>query len=178
MKTLLTSIALFAAGLCAQAQIQTPASHTIELKTNPIGFAFGVYNISVEKPILNQPTLTFNTSAWLYSNDLKEWTGTEQNGGFSMGIRKYAGSDVNSDQNLYLGLASRYISRNSYNYSTRKNVSSDYASLGFTIGYKKVFDKVSIDVFTGLGRKLYKQNPYTWDIPVDFMGGFNFGYRF
>jgi len=178
MKTLLTSITLFAASLCAQAQIQTPASHTIELKTNPIGFAFGVYNISVEKPILNEPTLTFNTSAWVYSNDLKEWTGTDQNGGFSMGVRKYTGLRTNSDQNLYLGLAARYISRDGYDWQTNRNVSADFASLGFTIGYKVVFEKVSIDVFTGLGRKLYEQNENSWDIPVDFMGGFNFGYRF
>jgi len=179
MKTLITSIAIFAAAVTAQAQ-------SFELKTNPIGAAFGAYNLSLEVPLTHDPTVTLNASAWHYSADLKDYFYLDINGGASLGIRKYVASPTNSDQGMYIGAASRYISRTgsvaTYNTNgtgweySRK--STDYASVGFTLGYKFVYERFTIDAFGGLGRKLYQQNKPNYDLHVDIMSGFNFGYRF
>jgi len=179
MKTLITSIAIFAAAVTAQAQ-------SFELKTNPIGAAFGAYNLSVEVPLPSNPTVTLNASAWRYSADLKDFFYLDLNGGASIGIRKYVASNSGEDKGLYLGAASRYISRSSY-VGTRNTDGSgwsyqmkdtDYASAGFTLGYKLVFERLTIDAFAGIGRKLYKQEIPNWDWHVDVMSGLNFGYRF
>ncbi|MGB2275155.1 MAG: hypothetical protein ACPH25_05175, partial [Schleiferiaceae bacterium] len=54
----------------------------------------------------------------------------------------------------------------------------DYASLGFTLGYKYIYnDKITIDAFFGGGRIVYEQIENSWG-PAEFISGFNFGYRF
>jgi hypothetical protein len=178
MKTILYFVAtvLCHFGLSAQ---------NIEFKTNPIGFAFGATNVSLEKPLPNMSNVTLNASAWHYSATLKDWMDIERNFGASVGIRRYLTSEV--DNGLYLGMASRYMDRdvNQYYWDPATNetityeVPSSYGSLGFTLGYKLMFEKrITIDFFGGAGRILLQESGGVFDAPAEWIGGFNFGYRF
>lgn len=163
----------------------TVYGQNVEVKTNPIGFAFGATNLSVEVPLPAKPNVTLNASGWHYSAELREWTDTERIAGASVGIRQYLASDV--DEGLYLGMASRYMNRTVVDYywdqTTNSQYSvktpSDYGSLGFTLGYKFRFEeRISIDFFGGAGRILIKQAGGEYDAPAEWIAGFNFGYRF
>jgi len=178
MKKLWSFIAVFFTAHMAFAQ-------HVEVKTNPIGFAFGATNLSVEVPLATHPNVTLNASWWHYSEELRDWVDTERIGGASVGIRRYLISDM--DEGLYLGMASRYMNRLVRDYdwdpntgqSTYTDTPSDYASLGFTLGYKFRFEeRVSIDLFTGAGRILLKQAGGEYYAPAEWIAGFNFGYRF
>ena len=161
------------------------SAQNIEFKTNPIGFAFGATNVSLEKPLPNMSNVTLNASAWHYSATLKDWMDIERNFGASVGIRRYLTSEV--DNGLYLGMASRYMDRdvNQYYWDPATNetityeVPSSYGSLGFTLGYKLMFEKrITIDFFGGAGRILLQESGGVFDAPAEWIGGFNFGYRF
>jgi len=91
---------------------------------------------------------------------------------------------------VFLGLTSRYIlNTDPYNngyYDLDGNwissggptVSDDYLSIGFVGGYKYVYnDKISVEGFLGMGRIAWSEQEDSWD-PAEFIGGFNFGYRF
>lgn len=161
------------------------AQDKFELKANPIGWAFGATNLSLETSLPNHDNITFNASAWHYSKRLKETFDYGRSGGASVGFRRYVMS--RRDEGMFLGAAARYISQEEtyydYNYNTgfweligEKNTS--YASMGATLGYKFVFDRLTVDSFVGVGRILYQSNQPNWGLPAEFMGGINFGYRF
>ena len=161
------------------------SAQNIEFKTNPIGFAFGATNVSIEKPLSNTPNVTLNASAWHYSATLKDWMDIERNFGASVGIRRYLTSET--DNGLYLGMASRYMDRDANQYfwdpvtneTITYDVPSGYGSLGFTLGYKLMFEKrITIDFFGGAGRILVQEKDGIFDAPAEWIGGFNFGYRF
>jgi hypothetical protein len=62
---------------------------------------------------------------------------------------------------------------------TNGDINDDYASLGFTIGYKYIYnDKISVDAFIGGGRILWEARDNSYRGPAEFISGFNFGYRF
>jgi len=62
---------------------------------------------------------------------------------------------------------------------TYGDINDDYASLGFTIGYKYIYnDKISVDAFIGGGRILWEARDNSYRGPAEFISGFNFGYRF
>lgn len=178
MKNLIIALALLSTSLTVQAQV-------VEFKTNPIGFAFGATNVSIEKPLANMPNVTLNASAWHYSATLKDWMDMDRNFGASVGIRRYLTSEV--DNGLYLGMASRYMDRDVDQYywdpvtneTVTYGVPSSYSSLGFTLGYKLLFEKrITIDFFGGAGRILVQEKDGIFDAPAEWIGGFNFGYRF
>lgn len=178
MKKIIVLFALFVSTYNASAQ-------TVEIKSNPIGFAFGASNLSVEYALPQTPSITLNASAWHYTSELQDWLDMDRNGGASIGLRKYVLS--RDDRGVYMGIASRYINsdRTYYSYNTTsgqhtpEELDNSYGSLGCTLGYKFVFnDKVTIDVFAGVARKLFQNNPYSWQAPGEVMSGFNFGYRF
>ena len=163
-------------------------SQTLEIKTNPVGFAFGVTNLGLEYAFPKDPTFSFSIAGWHISEDLKEWSEIEWNAGASIGIRKYVISK-SKDKGLYMGIAARYIDRDR---NSERYVGSDsngipifiyeiepksYCSAGFTLGYKQVFsDKFTIDAVIGVGRILWRED--NGSIPAEFISGFNFGYRF
>lgn len=175
MKTFLTAVLIATATLTMQAQ-----NHKIEVKTNPIGFAFGVSNLSAEMPLPANPTVTMNLSAWHVSKNMREWTDVPMIGGASFGVRKYV--LASDDRGLFLGTATRAVARQDYTYTWNGTenvytyVDDGHISLGFTLGYKLVFNRITLDAFTGIGRKLITQQEGTF--PAEYMGGFNFGYRF
>ncbi|MEY2970481.1 MAG: hypothetical protein RLZZ599_854 [Bacteroidota bacterium] len=160
-------------------------AQSFEIKSNPIGFAFGATNLSVETPVTADGTTTWNVSAWHYSEELRDWVYTDRKGGLSTGVRKYVNG--RGDEGFFMGMAARYVFAKGttyeynpvtgsyeYGYDKRKN----YGSLGFTVGYKFVFnDKLTIDTFGGIGRILFS-DPSSYGSPAELMGGINFGYRF
>ena len=164
MKKIIATLVLVAAATFnAQAQ-------GVEIKTNPIGMALGAYNVTAELQLENQPSLTILASAWHNTEDFQDWSWTSRDGGLSAGVRQYF--NRYEDQGVFLGLATRYIS------NTWREESDDYASLGFTAGYKYIYDdKISIDIFMGMGRIVWEQIEDSWE-PAEFISGFNFGYRF
>jgi hypothetical protein len=105
----------------------------------------------------------------------------------SAGVRQYF--NRYEDQGVFLGAATRYISNtagssgywdNMGNWvQTSGDINDDYASLGFTIGYKYIYnDKISVDAFIGGGRILWEARDQSYRGPAEFISGFNFGYRF
>ena len=164
MKKIIATLVLVAAATFnAQAQ-------GVEIKTNPFGMALGAYNVTAELQLENQPSLTILASAWYNTEDFQDWSWTSRDGGLSAGVRQYF--NRYEDQGVFLGLATRYIS------NTWGEESDDYASLGFTAGYKYIYnDKISIDIFMGMGRIVWEQIEDSWE-PAEFISGFNFGYRF
>lgn len=178
MKNVFIAIFLVSTSLTAHAQV-------VEFKTNPIGFAFGATNVSIEKPLSNMSNVTLNASAWHYSATLKDWMDIDRNFGASVGIRRYLMSEI--DNGLYLGMASRFMDRDVKQYywdqvnneTVVYNIPSSYGSLGFTLGYKLMFEKhITIDFFGGAGRILVQETDGVFDAPAEWIGGFNFGYRF
>ena len=164
------------------------AQGNLEVKANPVGWAFGATNISLEMPLEHHKNITLNASAWHYSDRLIDALDISRKGGASVGVRRYLLN--NDDQGVFMGLASRYINSNAYSYYETydettgywdygyNEVDNSYLSLGFTVGYKLVYDRITIDTFCGVGRKVYQPNPSRWELPAEFMGGINFGYRF
>lgn len=176
------SILSFALALLTTA---TFAQEQFELKANPIGWAFGATNLSFETSLPGLDNVTFNASAWHYSKRLKESLDLGRNGGASLGFRRYVMS--RKDEGMFLGAAARYISQEEsyydYNYNTGNyeyvsGINTSYASMGATLGYKFVFDRLTVDSFVGVGRILYQPNQPSWGLPAEFMSGINFGYRF
>jgi hypothetical protein len=97
--------------------------------------------------------------------------GTDRDGGLSVGIRKY--HNRYEDKGVFLGVASRYIPM------TYRQNSTDILSLGFTVGYKYIYnDKITIDAFIGGGRIVWEEVRDSYWAPAEFISGFNFGYRF
>ena len=94
MKKLLFSFLLvFVAG--------TVYGQNVEVKTNPIGFAFGATNLSVEVPLPAKRNVTLNASGWHYSKELRDWTDTERIsidffGGAGRILIKQAGGEYNA----------------------------------------------------------------------------------
>lgn len=180
MKKIIATLVLVAAATFnAQAQ-------GVEIKTNPFGSILGAYNVTAEIQLAELSNTTVLVSAWYNTEDFKDWLYTDKDGGFSAGVRKYF--NRYTDEGIFLGAAARYIPRSIsggyYDYNTYEWVdtgdrSSDYASLGFTVGYKYVYnDKITIDAFMGGGRILWEQNEGDMWAPAEFISGFNFGYRF
>jgi hypothetical protein len=181
MKKTIAIVALIATAFGTKAQ-------NIEIKTNPFGMAAGAYNITGEYilPDFGNRTLLF--SAWYNSQDFQDWFWTERDGGLSIGYRQYF--NPREDKGVFLGLTSRYI-LNSYSYGNGyydqngnwvftdvTTVSDDYLSIGFVGGYKYVYnDKISVEGFLGMGRIAWSEQEDSW-APAEFIGGFNFGYRF
>ena len=154
----------------------TAQAQKVELKTNPFGVIMGAYNVTAEFQLQDYPSTTVLASAWYNSPDFKDWMGTDRDGGLSVGIRKY--HNRYEDKGVFLGVASRYIPITSNTWNNGK-VSEDFLSLGFTIGYKYIYnDKITIDAFIGGGRIILEEVPGSYWAPAEFISGFNFGYRF
>jgi len=178
MKTTIVTLALIATGFGAKAQ-------SIEFKTNPFGMAAGAYNITGEFVLPNFGNRTLLASAWFNTEDFQDWLYIDRDGGLSVGYRQYF--NRNEDKGAFLGLTSRYIlNTDSYNYDQDGNwissggstVSDDYLSIGFVGGYKYVYnDKISVEGFLGMGRIAWSEQEDS-RAPAEFIGGFNFGYRF
>ena len=180
MKKIIALFALIVVGTTAKAQ-------NFEIKTNPFGMAAGAYNITGEMVLSEYQNRSVLFSAWYNTEDFQEFTWTDRDGGLSLGYRQYF--DKFEDKGMFLGLTSRYI-MNSY-YSTGyydanwnwipeegSNKSDDYLSLGFTGGYKFVYnDKITVEAFLGMGRIIYEEIDDSWSA-AEFIGGLNFGYRF
>jgi hypothetical protein len=152
----------------------TAKAQNVEVKTNAFGMIFGAYNVTAEFQLEQNPSITVLASVWYNTEDFKDWTWTDRDGGLSLGARQYFNRF--EDQGVFIGLASRYIP-NSYTAPliVRRD---DYASLGFTLGYKYIYnDKITIDAFFGGGRIVYEHIENSWG-PAEFISGFNFGYRF
>ena len=166
----------------------TAKAQNVEIKSNAFGMIFGAYNVTAEFRLEQNPSITVLASAWYNTEDFKEWAWSDRDGGLSLGARQYFNRF--EDQGVFIGLASRYIP-NSYTYTQgywdqngnwvqTESVTErdDYASLGFTLGYKYIYnDKITIDAFFGGGRIVYEQIENSWG-PAEFISGFNFGYRF
>jgi hypothetical protein len=177
MKKIIATLDLAITAMTAQAQ-------SVELKTNAFGMIFGAYNATAEFQLDNNPSLTVLGSAWYNTPEFKDWTWTERDGGLSAGVRQYF--NRYEDQGMFLGLASRYIFGTDgssgyydadWNWISTGSISDDYLSLGFTIGYKYIYnDKITVDAFIGGGRILWEEED--WRGPAEFISGFNFGYRF
>jgi len=183
MKKTIAIVALIATAFGTKAQ-------NIEIKTNPFGMAAGAYNITGEYilPDFGNRTLLF--SAWYNSQDFQDWFWTERDGGLSIGYRQYF--NPREDKGVFLGLTSRYILNTQnyggyYDYDQFGNYtyfpgtgsySDDYLSIGFVGGYKYVYnDKIAVEAFLGMGRIAFEEIQNSW-APAEFIGGFNFGYRF
>jgi hypothetical protein len=163
-------------------------AQNIEIKTNPFGMAAGAYNITGEYALPGLGNSTLLASAWFNTQDFQDWFWTDRDGGFSVGYRQYF--NPREDKGVFLGLTSRYI-LNSYSYSNGyydqngywvstggATVSDDYLSIGFVGGYKYVYnDKISVEGFLGMGRIAFEEIQNSW-AHAQFIGGFNFGYRF
>ncbi|MCO4791256.1 MAG: DUF3575 domain-containing protein [Flavobacteriales bacterium] len=181
MKKTIAIIALIATAFVTKAQ-------NIEIKTNPFGMAAGAYNITGEFALPNYGNRTLLVSAWYNTQDFQEWLDTDRDGGFSLGYRQYF--NRHEDNGAFLGLTSRYIINTYYSagfYDQNYNwintpgtdVSDDYLSIGFVGGYKYVYnDKISVEAFLGMGRIAFTENENSSWAPAEFIGGFNFGYRF
>lgn len=179
MKKIIATLALAFTGMTAQAQ-------SVEVKTNAFGMIFGAYNVTAEFQLENNPSLTVLGSAWYNTPEFKDWFWVERDGGLSAGVRQYF--NRYEDQGMFLGLATRYILNSdwSYDYDEYGNWSrntmtrsDNYASLGFTLGYKYIYnDKITVDAFIGGGRILWEEQDNSWRGPAEFISGFNFGYRF
>jgi len=166
----------------------TAQGQGVELKTNPFGTIFGAYNVTAEFQLENKPSLTVLGSAWYNTPAFKDWFWVDRDGGLSAGVRQYFNNY--EDQGVFLGLATRYIFNtdmgyNGYydqngNWITNEYSQSDnYASLGFTLGYKYIYNhKITVDAFIGGGRILWNQAENNWRGPAEFISGLNFGYRF
>ena len=103
-------IALFTIAL-----ISTSAkAQNVEVKSNAFGMIFGAYNVTAEFQLEQNPSITVLVSAWYNTEDFKDWTWTERDGGLSLGARQYFNRF--EDQGVFIGLATRYIP-NSYTYS-------------------------------------------------------------
>jgi hypothetical protein len=164
MKKTLAILIVLLTAITAQAQ-------EVELKTNPFGFIIGAYNVTAEFQLQDYPSTTVLASAWYNSPDFKDWMGTDRDGGLSVGIRKY--HNRYEDKGVFLGVASRYIPM------TYKQNSTDILSLGFTVGYKYIYnEKITIDAFIGGGRIVWEEVRDSYWAPAEFISGFNFGYRF
>jgi hypothetical protein len=162
-------------------------AQNIEIKTNPFGMAAGAYNITGEYVLPGLGNSTVLASAWFNSQDFQDFFWTDRDGGFSVGYRQYL--NRHQDKGVFLGLTSRYILNTYYtngyydqNYNwintPGTNVSDDYLSLGFVGGYKYVYnDKITVEAFLGMGRIAFEEIQNSW-APAEFIGGFNFGYRF
>ena len=179
MKKIIATLALAITAMTAHAQ-------SVEVKTNAFGMIFGAYNVTAEFQLENNPSLTVLGSAWYNTPEFKDWVWIERDGGLSAGVRQYF--NRHEDQGMFLGLATRYILNSdwSYDYDEYGNWSrntmtrsDNYASLGFTIGYKYIYnDKITVDAFIGGGRILWEEQSYSYRGPAEFISGFNFGYRF
>lgn len=180
MKKSIATLALTLFGFASQAQ-------TVELKSNAFGMIFGAYNVTAEFQLANNPSLTVLGSAWYNTEEFKDWMYIDRDGGLSAGVRQYF--NRYEDQGFFLGAATRYISNTaggSWSYDNMGNwietpggMNDDYASLGFTIGYKYIYnDKISVDAFIGGGRILWEARDNSYRGPAEFISGFNFGYRF
>ena len=168
MKKLTLTIAFALAAFVSNAQV--------ELKTNPFGMALGAYNVTAEFQLENKPSLTILGSAWYNTQDFQDWMWTSRDGGLSAGVRQYFNKF--EDQGVFLGLATRYIPNTYMDWWDGSETSDDYASLGFTGGYKYIYnDKITIDVFIGMGRIVWEEIDDSWG-PAEFISGLNFGYRF
>ena len=180
MKKTIAIVALIATVFGAKAQ-------NVEIKTNPFGMAAGAYNITGEFAIPNYGNRTLLVSAWYNTQDFQDWLYTDRDGGFSLGYRQYF--NRREDNGAFLGLTSRYIVNTYYSsgyYDQNYNwintpgtdVSDDYLSIGFVGGYKYVYnDKIAVEAFLGMGRIAFEEIQNSW-APAEFIGGFNFGYRF
>ncbi len=180
MKKSITTLALILIGFASQAQ-------TVELKSNAFGMIFGAYNVTAEFQLENNPSLTVLGSAWYNTEEFKDWMYIDRDGGLSAGVRQYF--NRYEDQGFFLGAATRYIANTaggSWIYDnignwieTPGDINDDYASLGFTMGYKYIYnDKISVDAFIGGGRILWEARDNSYRGPAEFISGFNFGYRF
>ena len=87
----------------------------------------------------------------------------DRDGGLSAGVRQYF--NLYEDKGVFIGAATRYISNTAFSGYCDKwqlgqypgDINDDYASLGFTIGYKYIYnDKISVDAFIGGGRILWE----------------------
>ena len=149
----------------------TAQAQKVELKTNPFGVIMGAYNVTAEFQLQDYPSTTVLASAWYNTPDFKDWMYTDRDGGLSVGIRKY--HNRYEDKGVFLGVASRYIPM------TYKQNSTDILSLGFTVGYKYIYnEKITIDAFIGGGRIVWEEVRDSYWAPAEFISGFNFGYRF
>jgi len=180
MKKTIATLALTVIGFVSQAQ-------TVEIKSNAFGMIFGAYNVTAEFQLENNPSVTVLGSAWYNSEEFKDWMYVNRDGGLSAGVRQYF--NRHEDQGVFIGAATRYISStagssgywdNMGNWVvTNGDINDDYASLGFTIGYKYIYnDKISVDAFIGGGRILWEARDNSYRGPAEFISGFNFGYRF
>jgi hypothetical protein len=181
MKKTIAIVVLIATAFGTKAQ-------NIEIKTNPFGMAAGAYNITGEYVLPGLGNSTLLASAWFNTEDFQDWFYTDRDGGFSVGYRQYF--NRHEDKGVFLGLTSRYI-LNSYSYgngyydqngywvnTSTTTFSDDYLSIGFVGGYKYVYnDKISVEAFLGMGRIGWSEIEDSW-APAEFIGGFNFGYRF
>ena len=180
MKKTIATLALIATVFGAKAQ-------NVEIKTNPFGMAAGAYNITGEYVLPGLGNSTLLASAWYNTQDFQDWLYTDRDGGFSLGYRQYF--NRREDNGAFLGLTSRYIVNTYYSsgyYDQNYNwintpgtdVSDDYLSIGFVGGYKYVYnDKIAVEAFLGMGRIAFEEIQNSW-APAEFIGGFNFGYRF
>ena len=177
MKKIIATLALAITAMTAQAQ-------SVEVKTNAFGMIFGAYNVTAEFQLESNPSITLLGSAWYNTPEFKDWMWVDRDGGLSAGVRQYF--NRYEDQGVFIGVASRYIFNSDWSYDYDENGnwgrssmirSDNYASLGFTLGYKYIYnDKITIDAFIGGGRILWEEQ--SWRGPAEFISGFNFGYRF
>jgi hypothetical protein len=169
MKKIFALFALIVVGTTAKAQ-------NFEIKTNPFGMAAGAYNITGEMVLSEYQNRSVLFSAWYNTEDFQEFIWTDRDGGLSLGYRQYFNKF--EDKGVFLGLTSRYIMNSYYSYQEGSNKSDDYLSLGFTGGYKFVYnDKITVEAFLGMGRIIYEEIDDSW-YAAEFIGGLNFGYRF
>ena len=168
MKKSIATLALTIIGFVSQAQ-------TVEIKSNAFGMIFGAYNVTAEFQLEDNPSITVLGSVWYNTEEFKDWMYIDRDGGLSAGVRQYF--NLYEDQGVFIGAATRYISSTAG--YTSGDINDDYASLGFTIGYKYIYnDKISVDAFIGGGRILWEARDQSYRGPAEFISGFNFGYRF
>lgn len=180
MKKSIATLALTIIGFVSQAQ-------TVEIKSNAVGMILGAYNVTAEFQLEDNPSTTVLGSAWYNTEEFKDWMYINRDGGLSAGVRQYF--NRLEDQGVFIGAATRFIANtvnsggywdsNIGNYVYTSDLNDNYASLGFTIGYKYIYnDKISVDAFIGGGRILWEASDQSYRGPAEFISGFNFGYRF
>lgn len=154
----------------------------VEVRTNPLSYGVGAFNISMETTLPKSSKTTINVRVMRYRGFIKDAAFVGREGGATVDFRRYLGTDAS--QGLYLGTSTRYIRADQVGYvffTSSYSYVDPYVSQGALVGYKHKFkNKLTVDVFAGMGQMLYRGGRA---LDFDYLGpeviaSLSFGYQF
>ncbi len=129
------------------------------IKVNPIGFAFGIFNATYEKPLNDKNSFAVGASFF-------NWGSVHVSGfGLSGEYRFYFSNNTTAPEGLF---GAPVLNLNSYSYSGGSQTESVFAvGGGVKGGYQWVWDSgVALDLYFGYGYRGAKFDTY------DYSGGY------